>query len=148
MRQKLVGGEQLSPEEDAEAKQLSSMEAAERNKQYALFTLAMIQNTLTNEAAKKGETIQLTDLPAINNMIEIATENPNPMLRSSAIAGLSYIAKPEYKDVLSNIFEAAKNDADPTVKEVADFALNKLNNPEQPAIAKDAQPQQTPQLAA
>jgi len=126
LRQKLIDGQKLSDAEDKEAKQLSQMESAEKNKQYALYTLAMIQNNITNELEKKGEKVEFNDLPEINSVVETATKNPNPMLRASAIAGLSYMAKPEYSDILSAVFEAAKKDEDESVKEVSQFALNKL----------------------
>ena len=128
LRQKMMGKEQLTPEETAEANSLSPMEAAERNKQYSLYTIAMIQNAMGNEIEKTGTTLPLSELPAIEHVIKTANDSPNPMLRASALAGLSHIAKPEYSEILGTIFTiASTKDEDAIVKGVAKEALTKLD---------------------
>lgn len=142
LRQKMFDKQVLTEEETAEAKHLSPMENAEKNKQYALYTIAMVQNALINEAAKKGESIPPNNLPAFENVVRTAKENPNPMLRASAIAGLAHVAQPEYHDIYSTLFTIAKEDEENTVKTIAQDALNRIN--EQAKAVESAKAQEAP----
>lgn len=138
LRQKLISYESLSDAdkakatpltdaEKAEANTITPMEAAERNKQYALYTVAFLQNLLSSEVEKRnGIKLDIKDLPAIEQVVQTAKADPNPLLRVSALASLSHIAKPEYKPVLSQIFELAKTDSDPNVQEAAKKAAEQL----------------------
>ncbi len=128
LRQKMISGEQLTPEQTAEANKLSEMEVAERNKQFALYTIAILQNLLSSEVEKaQGTKLEMKDLPMINDVVKIAKADANPMIRASALAALSYIANAENKPLLTIMFEQSKKDADPNVQAVATEALNKLS---------------------
>ena len=128
LRQKLISGEKLTPEETTSANQISEMEIAERNKQFALYTVAILQKLLSTEVEKaQGTKLELKDLPMINDIVKIAKADENPMLRASALAALSYIAAPENKALLKTMFEQSQKDADPNVQAVATEALNKLS---------------------
>lgn len=119
--------DQLTAEEKAKASTPSPLEKAEINKQYALYTISYMQERLNNELEKRnGSALALQDLPCIENVINAAKSNPNPMLRISALASLSHIAKPEYKEDLSKIFELAKSDEEPRVQEAATKAAESL----------------------
>ena len=86
-----------------------------------------MQERLNNELeARNGQALALKDLPCIENVVETVKSNPNPMLRISAIASLSHVARPEYKADLSKVFELAKADEDPRVVENATKAIEKL----------------------
>ncbi len=120
--------DQLTAAEKELASTPSQLEKAEINKQYALYTIAYMQERLNNELeARNGQALALKDLPCIENIVETVKSNPNPMLRISAIASLSHVARPEYKADLSKIFELAKADEDPRVVENATKALEGLN---------------------
>ena len=128
LRQKLLSGEQLTPEQTEVANKMSDMEVAERNKQFALYTIAILQKLLSTEVEKaQGVKLEMKDLPMINDIVKIAKADINPMLRASALAALSYIATPENKALLTTMFEQSKKDADPNVQAVAAEALNKLS---------------------
>ena len=128
LRQKLISGEKLSDAQLATANKISEMEMAERNKQFAIYTVAILQKLLATEVEKaQGTKLELKDMPMINDIIKIAKGDANPMLRASALASLSYIATPEYKPLLTTMFEQSKKDADPNVQAVAAEALNKLS---------------------
>lgn len=128
LRQKLISGEQLTPEQTEAANKMSDMEVAERNKQFALYTIAILQKLLSTEVEKaQGVKLEMKDLPMINDIVKIAKADINPMLRASALAALSYIATPENKALLTTMFEQSKKDADPNVQAVAAEALNKLS---------------------
>jgi len=127
-RQKLMSGQQISDADKALATTITPMEQAERNKSYAMFTSAILQKLYGEEVAKlTGTTVPLTELPAAINVVDQLKDNPNPMVRSSAIEALSYIQTPEYKKDLTTLFTIAQKDQDKNVQEAATAALEKLN---------------------
>jgi len=129
LRQKGLEGKQLTEAELAEANVITPLEMAERNKQYALFTTAILQNQLIDEFKKTNNvTPDIKDLPGMEQIVTTIKDNPNPMLRASALAALAYNARPEYKPVMTEIFELSKQDADENVQKVAEEGLNKLAN--------------------
>ena len=120
--------EELSEADRIKASTPSELEKAEINKQYALYTIAYMQERLNNELEKRNNSaLELKDLPCIENVITTVKENQNPMLRIGALAALSHIARPEYKADLTTIFELAKSDEDPRVQESAARAIESLN---------------------
>lgn len=132
-RQKLMKGEQLSDAEKQLATTITPMEQAERNKSYAMFTSAIMQKLYGEEVAKlTGATVPLTELPGAVTIVEQLKNNPNPMVRSSAIEALSYIQQPAYKQDLTTLFTIAKNDQDKNVQEAATAALAKLEQIQEP----------------
>ena len=93
-----------------------------------MFTSAILQKLYGDEINKlTGTTVPLTELPAAMTIVDQLKDNPNPMVRTSAIEALSYIQKPEYKKDLTTLFTIAKNDQDKGVQEAAAAALDKLN---------------------
>lgn len=128
LRQQVLSGKQLSDADMAEANKISPLELAERNKQYALFTTAILQNALIDEFKKTNNmTPDIKDLPGMEQIVTTVKDNPSPMLRASALAALAYNARPEYKPVMKEIFELSKNDADENVQKVAAEGLAKLD---------------------
>lgn len=127
LRQQVLEGKQLSEADAAEANKITPLEMAERNKQYALFTTAILQNALIDEFKKTNNmTPDIKDLPGMEQIVSTVKDNPNPMLRASALAALAYNARPEYKSVMTEIFELSKKDADENVQKVAEEGLAKL----------------------
>lgn len=127
LRQKGLEGKQLTDVELAEANKITPLEMAERNKQYALFTTAILQNQLIDEFKKTNNiTPDIKDLPGMEQIVTTIKDNPNPMLRASGLAALAYNARPEYKAVMTEIFELSKQDADENVQKVAEEGLAKL----------------------
>ena len=68
----------------------------------------------------------MNKLPGIEKVVDTVKSNPNPMLRIGAIASLSHIARPQYNQYLSTIFELAKADEDDRVREAATKAAEAL----------------------
>lgn len=127
-RQKIMTGKQVSDAEKELANAMTPKEQAERNKSYALFTMAIMQKLFGDEVQKlSGQVVPITELPGAVAVVEQLKSNPNPMVRASAIESLSYIQRPEYKNDLNTIFTIAKNDQDKNVQETATAALAKLN---------------------
>ena len=126
-RQKILEGKNVTEDEKALANTMTPKELAERNKSYALFTIAMLDKLYADEVAKLSNTVvPLTELPEAVNVVNQLKDNPNPMVRASAIQALSYVQKPEYKNDLTTLFTVAKNDNDPGVVQEANAALEKL----------------------
>ena len=127
-RQKLMKGEQLSDADKKLATTITPMEQAERNKSYAMFTAAILEKLYGEEVTKlTGNKVPLPELPGAITIVDQLKDNPNPMVRTSAIEALSYLQTPEYKKDLTTLFSIAKNDQDKGVQEAAAAALEKLN---------------------
>lgn len=127
-RTKLMNNQPLNENEKNLAMTLAPQEVAERNKQHALYSIAILQKALADEIeTKTGEKLSIEKLPAIDQVVNVVKSNPNPLLRISALVALAHLNKPEYKPVLTEIFQLAQNDQDQNVKQVAAEALNKIN---------------------
>ena len=138
-RQKLMNNEQMTDAEKNLATTITPMEQAERNKSYAMFTTAILQKLYSDEVAKlTNTTVPLTELPGAVSIVEQLKNNPNPMVRTSALEALSYIQQPAYKADLNTLFTIAKNDQDKGVQEAATAALDKLNQMQDEVVTKQA----------
>ncbi len=127
-REKMMSGKEVTEQEKTLANTITPKEQAERNKSYALFTSAIMQKLYGDEVARlSNTTVPLTELPGAITVVDQLKDNPNPMVRASAIEALSYIQNPAYKKDLTTLFTVAKNDQDPGVAEAAKTALDKLN---------------------
>jgi len=127
-REKIMTGKEVTEQEKTLANTITPKEQAERNKSYALFTSAIMQKLYGDEVNRlSNTTVPLTELPGVITMVDQLKDNPNPMVRASAIEALSYIQNPSYKKDLTTLFTVAKNDQDPGVAEAAKAALDKLN---------------------
>ncbi len=136
-RQKLMKGEKMSAADEQLAKTITPMEQSERNKSYAMFTTSIMEKLYGDEVAKlTGSTVPLTELPGAVTIVEQLKNNPNPIVRTSAIESLSYIQQPAYKQDLTTLFTIAKNDQDKNVQDAATAALAKLEQMSQPQEQK------------
>ena len=127
---------QLTPEDEALATTITPLEQAERNKEYALFTTAILQKTYGDEIEKRtGNVVPLTDLPAAAMVVNELKTNQNPAIRTAAIDALRYVQRPEYKEDLGKIYTIAQSDADEGVAAAATDAVNSLNQVEQAQAA-------------
>ena len=127
IREKIMSKKPVTEPETAEANQITPMEQVERNKQYALYTTAILQKLYGSEVQKLNSTVvPLTELPGAAGIVEQVKTNKNPMVRASAVDALSYVQRPEYKQDLTTLFTIAKNDKDASVKDAATKALDKL----------------------
>lgn len=117
----------VSQEEFAKAIELSPMEMSERNREYALYTLAALSRVYSEEYENKtGNVVPLTDLPGASVMADILRADRNPSAKVAAIESLMYIYRPEYKDEISGIIEIASTDSNKTVAMVAADALRSI----------------------
>ena len=118
----------LTKEELAEAIELAPFEQAERNKEYAIMTSALLTKIYIDENKKEtGVVLSITDLPAVSDYVNILRNNNNPDTKMTAIDGLMYLKRPEYAEELKAIFELASNDSNPRVAEYAQKAVQAVN---------------------
>ncbi len=143
---------QLTPAEEEEGMKLSPMEQVERNKEYAMFTTAILQKTYADEVEKQsGTVVPVTELPGAKAIITTLKTTDSADLAVSAIDALRYVQRPEYKEDLTKVYTIAQNDARPEVADAATQALASLNTPAQPqqtAQTAEMQPQQQANQAA
>ena len=118
----------ISEEEVAMAMEISPMEQAERNKEYALYTIAILSKVYTDEIEKHtGNVVPLTDIPGTSAIVDALRYNPNSGVKVAAIDALKYIQRPEYKEELTTLFTIAQADQNPEVSISATRALSKMN---------------------
>lgn len=140
IREKIMSGQAVTEAERAEANKITPMELAERNKQFAVYTVAILQKLYGTEVEKMSDSIvPLTELPGAAGIVEQIKNNPNPMVRAAGIDALSYIQTPEHKKDLSTIFAIAQNDKDAIVKQAAAKAAEKLAQIADPVAEKAPQ---------
>ena len=148
IREKIMSGKPVTEAETVEANKITPMELAERNKQYSIYTVAILQKLYGSEIEKINSTVvPMTELPGAAGIVEQVKNNPNPMVRASGIDALSYIQRPEYKQDLSTLFTVAKNDKDVNVQQAATKALEKLAQVSTPASTTPAATAATPAAA-
>lgn len=118
----------ISEDDIKEAADLSSLEQAERNKEYALYTMAILAKVYTDEVEKQtGNIIPLTDLPGVAEIVDTLRNSSNPSVKIAAIDALRYIHRPEYKEELTAVLELAADDKNPYVARNAAMTLESLN---------------------
>lgn len=119
----------LSKEEETSAKTLSEMELAERNKEYALYTMSILSKVYTDEIFEHtGNVVPMTDLPGISTVVDTLRYNQNSGIKIAAIDALRYIQRPEYKEELISLFTLASGDESPYVAKSAVIALASLED--------------------
>ena len=107
---------------------LSSMEQAERNKEYALYTMAILSKVYTDEVHRHtGNVVPLTDMPGVSAIVDTLKNNMNSGVRIAAIDALRYVNRPEYQEEISAVLDLVVNDSNPYVARNAAVALESMN---------------------
>lgn len=110
------------------ANELSPMEMAERNKEYALYTIAILSKIYTDEVQKQtGNIVPLTDLPGSAIIVDALRYSPNAGVKIAAIDALRHIQRPEYDEELNTLYTLAQADPNPQVSISASRALSHTN---------------------
>ncbi len=118
----------ITEEEIALANTIAPLEQAERNKEYALYTMAVLSKVFMDGVEKEtGSVVPFTDIPGVSTMVDTLRYNPNPSVKAAAVDALAYIQKPEYKDVLTELYSLAQADKNQILANTASSALEKLN---------------------
>ncbi len=115
---------QLTEKDFAIANELSPMEMAERNKEYALYTMAILAKVYTDEVEKQtGNVVPFTDLPGSAAIVDALRFSPNAGVKIAAIDALRHIQRKEYSDELNTLYSLAQADPNPQVAMSAAKAL-------------------------
>ena len=111
-----------------EASRLSTMEQAERNKEYALYTMAILAKVYTDEIQRHtGNVVPLTDSPGVSTIVDTIRYDSNAGVKIAAIDALRYLNRPEYKDEIVSVLSLAANDSNDFIARNATIALETLN---------------------
>lgn len=129
LRTKEMQGAKLTEPEKIEANTLSPMEKAEQNKEFALFTLRLVQEMYMEGIEKMtGKQPDLKDVPGVEQMIITIKSNPNPGIRAAAISAISHNPRPQDKEVLNTVLKiASEQDEDAGVRNIATQSMAKIN---------------------
>ncbi len=120
---------QLTEQDMAIANELSPMEMAERNKEYALYTMAILAKIYTDEVEKQtGNIVPMTDIPGTSAMVDSLRYSQNAGVKVAAIDALRHIQRPEYKEELTALYTLAQSDGNPQVAIAAQRALESINH--------------------
>lgn len=141
--EKAKNGEELTPEEQAIYDARSPKEQAERNKVYAIYTLAQLQKNLRDEIDAHNQEIpdgkekitqmKMPELIGFNEIMTAASNSEVPAVRKAAIQAVSYVARPEEANGVVQMLSNFTSDEDPSVKEAAEKAIEKAASGEAPA---------------
>ena len=119
----------ITEKDVALANTIAPMEQAERNKEYALYTMAILAKVYTDEIEKQtGNIVPMTDIPGTAAIVDSLRYNPNSGVKIASIDALRHIYRPEYKEEMSTLFTLAQADTNPEVAIAATRALDKINN--------------------
>lgn len=119
----------ITEKDVALADTIAPMEQAERNKEYALYTMAILAKVYTDEIEKQtGNIVPMTDIPGTAAIVDSLRYNPNSGVKIASIDALRHIYRPEYKEEMSTLFTLAQADTNPEVAIAATRALDKINN--------------------
>ena len=130
-------GEKLTDEETALLNELSPRDMANRNRIFALYTLAMIQKLQRDELnqyietqKKNGEqpinSLKIEDLIGYNDIVNIINNDSRPEVKVAAIQALQYVAEPEDKEAVQKVLAESSKSGDEAVKNAANEVLNKF----------------------
>ena len=132
--EKIAKGDQLTPEENALAEQLSPRDKANKNRIFSLYTLAMIQKLQRDELSQYNETrkangqealpeIQVEELIGYNDVVNTIQNDARPEVRVAAIQALQHIAKPADKQKVEAVLQSSLTSKDTAIQEAAQEAL-------------------------
>jgi len=119
---------EISEQNLALANKLSPLELVERNKEYAMYTTAVLCKVYIDEIEKQtGNVVAIVDLPGITDIVNILNHSDNAEAKIAALQALDYIKRPEYAEDLKSIYDMASKDANPYVAKVATEAKKNLS---------------------
>ena len=101
---------------------------AQRNKEYAIYTTAILQKQYTDGVKKVAETtVPMDEIVGMAGVINELKNDEDAGVREAAVASLGYIKDDAYKADLKDLFTEASKDIDPAVSKRAKKELAELN---------------------
>jgi len=118
----------ISDKDKELAMSLSPLEQAERNKEYGLYTMAILAKVYTDEVERHtGNVVPMTDLPGAAEIVDSLRYSQNAGVKIAALDALRYLKRPEYKEELTSLFTIVAQDSNPYVARNAVMALESLD---------------------
>lgn len=100
----------------------------QRNKEYAMYTTAILQKQYTDGVKKVADaTVPMEEIVGMAGIINELKSDEAAGSREAALASLSYIKAPEYKANLKDLLVEASRDIDPAVRKRAEKELAELD---------------------
>ena len=100
----------------------------QRNKEYAMYTTAILQKQYTDGVKKVADaTVPMEEIVGMAGIVNELKNDENAGSREAALASLGYIKDPEYKADLKDLFTEASHDIDPAVRKRAEKELAELD---------------------
>lgn len=135
--EKISKGVKLTPEEDALSEQLSPRDKANKNRIFALYTLAMIQKLQRDELNQYIETqkangeqsidpLKLEDLIGYSEVQNIINNDARPEVKVAAIQALQHVAEPQDKATVEKVLADSLKSSDEGIKSAAQETMSKF----------------------
>ena len=135
--EKIARNEQLTPEEDKLSEELSPRDLANKNRIFALYTLAMIQKLQRDELNQYIETqkangqeaiapLNVQDLIGYNDIVNVIKNDARPEVKVAAIQALDHVVEPQDKATVEAVLADSINSQDEAIKAAATEALAKF----------------------
>ena len=134
---KSAKGETLTDSENAILEQLSPRDKANKNRIFALYTLAMIEKLQRDEldqyienqkanGEQPIEPLKLQDLAGFGEISNIIKNDPRPEVQLAAIQALQHIEKPEDKADVEGILADSLKSSNEAIKKAAEETMMKI----------------------
>ena len=135
--EKITKGEKLTAEEEALSEQLSPRDKANKNRIFALYTLAMIQKLQRDELDQYIETqkangqqaiapLKIEDLVGYNDIANVINNDARPEVKVAAIQAVQYVANADDKATVEALLANSLNSNDEAIKTAATEAMAKF----------------------
>ena len=135
--EKVAKGVKLTPEEDKISEELSPRDAANQNRMFALYTLAMLQKFQRDEvdqyiATQKQngqeaiDPLKLQDVYGYDGVVNVIKNDPRSEVKVAAIQSLRHVARPEDQATVKSVLADALKSKDEEVKTVAKETINAI----------------------
>lgn len=137
LKAKQTKGEKLTAEEEAQLKQPTQKDMANKNRVVAMFTLAMVQKCARDNheeynkfqvenGGQPNNNMGLKDLAGYKEIVNVIQNEQNNDLKIAGIQALQHIAKPEEKAEVETALASIINGNDAELKKIAQNALTTI----------------------
>ena len=135
--EKIAKNKKLTPEEDALSEQLSPRDKANKNRIFALYTLAMLQKLQREEIYEYNEIrkangaepikqIGIEEMNGFYDMANIIQNDPRPEVKVAALQALKYVAEPADREVVEAVLADSLNSKDKDIQAAAQEVIEKF----------------------
>ena len=135
--EKIARGEQLTAEENLLSEELSPRDKANKNRIFALYTLAMIQKLQRDELNQYIETqkangeqpiepLKIENLIGYSDIVNVINNDARPEVKVAAIQALQFVAEPQDKATVEQVLATSLTSQDEAIKTAANETIAKF----------------------